>query len=232
VFAGRDWLDSLRIPLAVSAVNDPPRLHLPTTPVRAVVGAPVRGPSLDDIIDDGDDDLAELSISVRGDSGATVWIEDGHIHVRGQRTGPATAELFVVDPAGDTAVGRLSIEVSAPTAAPRLLGAPVPQLAAGDTLRLAMADWIADDDTPLESLSVSLEVAGAVIAAHRDGDSLRVVSGASGTGHVLLTLSDEDGNQTSTAWVFEVSDVVAVDAPPAGDAPPSVLSQRFAHKVV
>lgn len=231
--ADRDLVDSLTVVIAVTPVNDPPRLRQPGVSLQATVGARTPGPALADLAADSDDAFADLRFSAAGDAGVEAWIADGHVQLRGLRPGAATATLGVADPAGAAAALELAVAVAAPGVAPTVGDWPDLRLQTGTSLARPVSELVADGDSP--AVQVAVVGDGAVVGAAVDGDLLRITALGPGDGWIRLTATDAQGNEASVVWPVAVAAPEALQpaeatgaVAPEGDAAAVAAPQRVA----
>ena len=170
---------------------------LPTVVVRA--GEEDRSLDLDDfVVDDDADSNLVWSVSSPPDVEVLVDELNHELTVRPQSlaAGPRTAQLLVVDPAGNTALGFLEIQVLR-GGEPPVIGT-LPQIllpAGGPEQALSLDLFVTDNDTPDADILWRASTEPGV-SARIDGRRLLVAvpAGQQGTRRVVLSAVDPQGN--------------------------------------
>ncbi|MBI2504839.1 MAG: T9SS type A sorting domain-containing protein [Candidatus Latescibacteria bacterium] len=165
---------------------------------------------LDDYaVDDDPDSALKWSASAP----ASVQVEiDTLTHVVSlstQGSQPALEEVrfLVADPAGNAATGILEVAIVQAGEPPQL--SPLPQIrldAGGPEQRLGLDAFVADADTPDDSLSWEVSAEQGVEARIEDRQLLVAVpAGQAGSAQVRLRVKDPEGNQAQGIVLIEVA---------------------------
>jgi len=199
------FADTTAVTVAVTAVNDPPRLAVAPN-VRLIRGRSDSSLVLSQLLSDVEDDLDELSLSWTGDTEVSVVERAGRLVLVAPDTweGQELIELQVVDSGGLLATAPLTVTV-VPSMAPALIGTPSRLgLAASDHLVLELQELAEDPDDPdselvwramgQEQLRIQLSSTGAA--------RIEAPGSFTGTEVVTFAVTDPTGESASFEVLF------------------------------
>ena len=187
--------DSLRVPVEVIPVNDPPEAFAPSPIYPVVNGPPIITP-LDDFFTDVDDPIESLQVFFEPQDGVRAELSGSNVLIYGEKTGRSMVVISVQDISGLNSKTRQIVIVleEGQSIGPELDEFPLMRIPIGGQQQLSLIDKVTDDQ-PQEEIIWTIEPDSGFVANITDGVMyIAADPGFKGMGEVVVTAMDLQGN--------------------------------------
>ena len=187
--------DSLRVPVEVTPVNDPPEPYAPN-PIYPVISGPPISIPLNEFFKDVDDSIESLQVFFESQIGVRAELSGNDVLIYGTKLGRSSVTIAAQDLSGLRAESRQIVIVleEGQSIGPELDQFPPMRISTGGQQQLSLADKVTDDRSKEEIIWKVDADSGFVVSVSSGVLNVVAEPNFKGMAEVVLTATDLQGN--------------------------------------